>query len=546
MERHGQGGFMPGSQVYAGLNKAWAGTCRVLFGEELGELSEYADWLKTDTYALPKHKSSISGKDVFYAEKDYCNGAKWVSLDEVRFGKGFEPLGINQVKDLDSIVEALQERMFYSGNIVLGKSRFVENSSNIIDSSHILESAIISDSKHVAFSDTIRGSENLFGVPGAAYSSYIVKGAMHTQGKRCFESHFNFSSSDCYYTTKLRNCRECFFSFGMENKSYAIGNAQLPRDRYLGIKGKLLSEMADTLKKEKKIFSLLDIIAGSEKYGGAEPPAGSSRAKEKFDKSAIQQAFSNTSEVVLKRDLGEIDDYAGFLEKHLQKSIFLKSPLSGKRVGVLSFALQWFDKYDIKKRILTEDEIRYVGGLDVGKKIEDIGIDPEKLSSALSGIAYTTFDIFEGNNVNNSECTELINAENCYRGSAYVHSKKCAFCFWPRQSEHMFGSSNAWDSAFCINAHYSKKLTRAFEADSCESCADAYFLHNCENVNDGMFCFNAKSLRHAIGNAEVGREKYLAIKEKLLAEIADEIEAKKDLRWNIYNVGCPKPPPLKN
>ncbi|MFH0817441.1 MAG: hypothetical protein V1909_02290 [Candidatus Micrarchaeota archaeon] len=528
------------SEAYAELNKVWANTCRVLFGEELGELIEYADWLKKDTYSPPRRKSSISGKDVFYAEKDYCDGAKWISLDEVNFSRKFEPLSINQVKDLDSITGALQERLLYSGNIVLGKSRFVENASNVIDSFYVFESAIISDSKRVAFSDTIRGSENVFGVPGAAYSGYILKGAMYSYNKRCFESHFNFSSSDCYYTTKLRNCRECMFSFGAENKSYAIGNTQLPKDQYMGIKAKLLGEMADVLQKEKKIFSLLDIIAGAEKHGGAEVPADFAQPKEKFDKSVIKRAFSNTSEVVLGINLGEIDDYAGFLEKHLQKSIFLKSPLSGKRVGILSYALQWFGQYDITKRILTEDEIRHVGRLSAGKKTEGMEIDLDKLSSALSGIAYTTFDIVEGNNVNNSECVELINAENCYRGSSYSHSKKCAFCFWPRQSEYMFGSSNAWESAFCINAHYSKKLTRAFEADSCESCADVYFLHNCENVNEGMFCFNAKSLRHAIGNVEIGREKYLPLKEKLLAEIADELEAKKDFRWDIYNVGCPK------
>ena len=56
-----------------------------------------------------------------------------------------------------------------------------------------------------------------------------------------------------------------------------------------------------------------------------------------------------------------------------------------------------------------------------------------------------------------------------------------------------------------------------------------------------MFCFNAKSLRYAIGNVEVGMEKFMEIKARLVGELAEKLEKNKRLDLSIYNFGCWKP-----
>ena len=127
---------------------------------------------------------------------------------------------------------------------------------------------------------------------------------------------------------------------------------------------------------------------------------------------------------------------------------------------------------------------------------------------------------------------------DCYEGSAYMHCKRCAYDFWPRESEYIFGSNTTWTSSFCINSYYSKKLTRCMEVDSCESCSDLYYSHNCENVHDSMFCFNSKNIRNAIGNVALTTPDYMRIKKMIVQQLADELETKKDLKWDIYNVGC--------
>jgi hypothetical protein len=102
----------------------------------------------------------------------------------------------------------------------------------------------------------------------------------------------------------------------------------------------------------------------------------------------------------------------------------------------------------------------------------------------------------------------------------------------------MFGCDVTFYSSFCIKGYYSSRLTRVLEADCCRDCTDLYFAHNCENVHDSMFCFNTKNLRNAIGNGVLPVEKYKAVKKSLLEQIVSELEKKKDLKWDIYNIGC--------
>lgn len=89
-----------------------------------------------------------------------------------------------------------------------------------------------------------------------------------------------------------------------------------------------------------------------------------------------------------------------------------------------------------------------------------------------------------------------------------------------------------------MKAYYSKKLSRCFEVDTCESCSDLYYSHNCENVQDSFFCFNTKNRRHAICNAELEKEKYREIKSSLLSQLSGELEKRKTLKWGVYSLAA--------
>ena len=108
------------SPTYAALDKAWRSTCKVLFGEEVGELAPFAPWLREYTYSTRPERSSISGKPVTITMDDYSPNAQFISLEETDYQKKFEPLPLDDMKDIDSLVEAAGERLVYTGNSVLG------------------------------------------------------------------------------------------------------------------------------------------------------------------------------------------------------------------------------------------------------------------------------------------------------------------------------------------------------------------------------------------------------------------------------------------
>ncbi len=242
---------MQNSIAYNKINEAWKDSCRVIFGKELGDLKEYKEWLSMDMESMNTKKSMVSGKDVCCAVPHYCEGAKFISLDEVDFNKRFEPLNINEIKDIDSIVEALQERFYYTGNVILANSRFVEESSNISNSFYMFHSNYASDSKYAAYSSYLRYSKCMFGVNEDALSSFVIRGFDLHRVSRGFEVWRTFSSNDCYYTYGVEDCNNVLFSFNTKSKKYVIGNLELSREKFASLKKKLLGEIIDGLEGKK-------------------------------------------------------------------------------------------------------------------------------------------------------------------------------------------------------------------------------------------------------------------------------------------------------
>ena len=56
-------------------------------------------------------------------------------------------------------------------------------------------------------------------------------------------------------------------------------------------------------------------------------------------------------------------------------------------------------------------------------------------------------------------------------------------------------------------------------------------------MSNAILCFNAKNLRYAVGNVEVGPDEFARIKKMLLGHVANELKTKKMLDSDIYNVG---------
>ncbi|MBU0591230.1 hypothetical protein KKF81_02105 [Candidatus Micrarchaeota archaeon] len=248
------------------INKAWRSTCRILLGDEIGDIGEYRDYLLRYIKKRKKVKSAISGKDVVVPLNVKYNRAKFISNDErEQYHKktGQLKLNINQVKDTDSIIEALNERIYYAGNVILGNSREVYLSNRISNSSFVYESEDIHDSKYIGYSCMVRFGNHLFGCHSGGDGSFGIKILEMYQNTRCMETVRAYTSSDCYYTANIDACNDCMFSFNLRNKRNMIGNLQLTKDKYSALKTKLVAEIRDTLQTKKSVPTLVEIMGGT-------------------------------------------------------------------------------------------------------------------------------------------------------------------------------------------------------------------------------------------------------------------------------------------
>ncbi|MCX6769624.1 MAG: hypothetical protein NT051_03005 [Candidatus Micrarchaeota archaeon] len=518
------------------LQKRWDSTCRVLFGQEVGQLPEFGKWLSEIGEQLAHRKSSVSGKDVSYAIANYKEGSRWIGFEEIDFTKKAAPLPEIEGASIEELVAALQDKFYYVGSAVLGNSQSVEKSSGITDCFYMHETGKLTECKYTAYSIIGRLGEDCFGVNGIGESAMCVKCCETFRNRRCFELWQSRSCSDCFYSHNLDDCQECFFCFNAKNLRYAIGNLQLPKEKYLEVKKRLQAEMAALLKKEKRLPSLVDIVAKCPTPTA--PKLSAPPAPEKTDKAPIEEAFAKTCNIILGQRLpGRIDDYSGWLKRDIHKSRALCSAASKKQVLCFDYC-RYFELPS--NRLLAIEEAR-----EIGEKAKISAAQAESLLLAnaherISNVAFFCPEYKDGMNLNNIGCANMGDSAHCYCSSPVVFSKYAGYCFWPRSSEHAFGCGALLSSEFNIRCFNSVKLSRCFEADFSRDCSGIYFCHNCENVHDSMFCFNAKNLSYAIGNVEVGREKFMEIKKRLLGEIARELGEKKSLSVGIYSIGAKK------
>jgi hypothetical protein len=517
------------------LDKAWRSTCKVVLGDDIGELKLYADWLKEPMAPLSRKRSYLSGKEVNCAVQDYPTDARFVSLDETGFAAKAEPLSINDIKDMDSIIEALQERFAYCGNVVLGNSMDVEGSSDVQDSFHVLGSNFIYGCENIAYSSFCRGSKYLFCTVSDFSSSFLIRTFETHKQSRCFEAWNCYDSSDCYFSSFVENSQEAMFSFSLRNKRHVIGNIELPKDKYAALKAKLLSEIREELVRERRLPSLMEIAASSarpEPVPGMETLGTRNRNEDECDMAPIEEAFKKTSSLLFGRPLHDFRSYERWLMRHIPAIDKATSAVSGRIVYM--GRNKPFDLF-LKDRLVTEGEIWDVGSRT---RLEPSEIESfERLKSSIGRIAYFSPEGHLGE-CRNTRMVPLLNtSQNCYHCPIASFNEYAAYSYWPRNSKYMFGSALAFTSSFCVDSYYSANLSRTFEVDGCNSCSDLYFSHNCENVRDSMFCFNMKNLTNAIGNSPMDAGRYKALKSSLLAQIADELEKSKELKWDIFNIG---------
>lgn len=519
------------AQLYAALNKGWKSTCRVLFGKEIGELKEYEEWLGEYLPPVAKRKSHASGKEVIIAKDSYPKNAHFISQDELATNRDYA-LSINDIKDIDSLLGAICEKCEYTGNRFLGNSAFVSESDIVLDSQYVHNSTNIEQSTYVYSSYMMRRSSKYsYGSGWTAAGEFTVRCVAGINLRRCLESHAAADCSDAYFSFDCHGCTDVLFSFGQRSKSHVIGNLSLPRDKYSQLKAKLLGEIAQELQKNKSFPALFSLVPNSRPK--SLPKISPSIPKDEKNMAAIEKGFSSTYSLLLKRQPSSIRDYESWLERNTIKVDSVQSAFGSTTYVPLNFPV--YSQLPRKRLISVFESIAAGNALAASEQSLS---SLSSLLKELEKIAFFTAEFYDGEN-HNVICAPLVlHSANAYKGYEATYSEHSGCTSLSLHSKYVYGCHRIIDSQFSLKCCNSLYLNRCFELDSCNKCSDSYFCHNSEALSDCMFCFNSKGKRFAIGNTDLQREKYAQIKEMLLKQMGDELEKKKELKWDIYSIGA--------
>ena len=513
------------------LQKDWNSTCRVIFGTELGKLTDFLPWLSF--YAPPSSKriSRVSCREVALATDRYPKNARFVSDGEVEHNLKYA-LSINDMKDIDTLTRALSEKCDYSGNRLLGNTAFADSSDLITDSQYIYSSNQIQNCSHACACTLIRrGCKYAFGCVWHGECEFTVRVAGAYNVKRCFESFMVTDSSGLAFCHACLNCHDLMFSFGQQNASYKIGNIQLAKDKYSAIKAKLMSEMAEKLARDKKFPSLFELIPDA--LPKSIPKISVKEEKDVQNVEVVRKGFASTYGIIFKRQpTRKLEEYADWLEQGAVRAIEIKTPY-----GRTSYIPEFFSMYSKmpRARLVSVAEIMEMG------KHEMPASCLEGLEGVFGGIRehfFFTGEFYSGKSRNASTTPCVFNAVNTYKGFDATNAENTAYATLALNSKYIYGGSWTLESEFCIKCFNSNFLARCFEMDGCTKCADCYFCHNCEALTDCMFCFNMKGARHCIGNTQLTREEYVKARDSMLAKLADELDDARGLKTGIYNIGA--------
>ncbi|MFH1393698.1 MAG: hypothetical protein ABII71_03465 [Candidatus Micrarchaeota archaeon] len=239
----------------------------------------------------------------------------------------------------------------------------------------------------------------------------------------------------------------------------------------------------------------------------------------------LNKAWKATCRMIFKEEVGELGEF----ENYLKEAVIGKdvASVSGKPLWVTS------EHYCGNAKFIEfgKDAVPNAKPLDINS-IKDI-------DSLLEGISENV--IYSGNKIlGNSKLVEHSDAivdGTFILNSSSIQKGKCeAYVYMIHDGEFAFGSTSSGDSSHIIRCFYNNSMRRCFECSTCVGVSDGYYCYNTMNCTDLMFCFHLRAKHNMIGNVQLEKEKYQELKEKLVAELCDEMKRKKRADFSIINV----------
>ncbi len=239
---------------------------------------------------------------------------------------------------------------------------------------------------------------------------------------------------------------------------------------------------------------------------------------------ALNRAWKSTCKAVLKDEVGDLLDYRDYLKRYTDPMETRKSSISGEDVSVSS------GRFGSDARFLGNSEAAEYERRLAAMPLDINSIkDMDSMVEAISERACYAGNIVLGNSSNVVRSHRVVNTNYALECQDIYDGKYVAYSSSMRYPEYFFGGGVGGNAQFCIKTQENFRMARCMETIHVNVASDCYFSASLENCSDCMFSFNQQSQHFLIGNLQLQKDAYVALRDKLLAEIRDTLQRDKSV-----------------
>ena len=236
----------------------------------------------------------------------------------------------------------------------------------------------------------------------------------------------------------------------------------------------------------------------------------------------LNKSWKACCRMMIGGEVGELEEFAQYLQSNVEEVFQKKSFLSGKQV-IVSNSL-----FPRKARYISNNESEQYLSLLSKKPFEPSSIkDIDSLLAAAKERSAYAGNIVIGKSAAVEQSDAVADSQSVLLSSEVYGSKYVAYSANSRGDEHIFGVNWSGESKFLIKCFQTYKQVRCMETLRVFTSSDCYYSANIEGCFDCIFCFNQRNARHMIGNLQLPPSQYAAKKAELLSQLRQLLSDKK-------------------
>ncbi|NTW62038.1 hypothetical protein HGB25_01345 [Candidatus Saccharibacteria bacterium] len=114
------------------------------------------------------------------------------------------------------------------------------------------------------------------------------------------------------------------------------------------------------------------------------------------------------------------------------------------------------------------------------------------------------------------ECDSVTKIENVFRSQDCGESKNILFCDGIYKSEFVAASQRSITLNFCMRAEDSRNSSNSFGIIWSGKISDSFFIQDCYDMQDCMFCSHMVSKQYCIANMQFEKDEYMKIRKEVI------------------------------